>query len=69
MLKEKVLNFTKYKIFYNKKKKPDEILLKYKDFLNLIDLIEDLKISNKIEERLLDSDEFVNMEDIESLNV
>ena len=66
---ENILHLSKYKIFYNERKKPDEILLKYNDFLNLIDLIEDLHISNKIKERLVDHDEFVDMEDIESLNV
>ena len=41
--------------------------LKYQDFINIIDLIEDSQISQEIENRLNESKEFVNLEDLEAL--
>ncbi len=62
-----LLNLSYLKVFYNEYQKPDEILLKYQDFKNIIDLIEDLEISNEIEKRLKESNEFVDIDKLESL--
>jgi len=62
-----LLNLSYLKVFYNEYQKPDEILLKYQDFKNIIDLIEDLEISNEIEKRLKKSNEFVDIDRLESL--
>ena len=63
-----LLNLSYLKVFYNENQKPDKILLKYQEFINIIDLIEDLEISQEIETRLSESKEFVNLEDLEALN-
>ena len=63
-----LLNISYLKVIYNENQNPDEILLKYQDFINNIDLIEDLEISQEIENRLNESNEFVNLEDLEALN-
>ena len=62
-----LLNRSYLKVFYNEYQKPDEILLKYQDFKNIINLIEDLEISNEIEKRLKESNEFVDIDELESL--
>ena len=62
-----LLNISYLKVIYNENQKPDEVLLKYQDFINIIDLIEDLEISQEIENRLNESKEFVSLEDLESL--
>ena len=62
-----LLNLSYLKVFYNEFQKPDEILLKYQNFKNIIDLSEDLEISNEIEKRLKESNEFVDIDELESL--